>query len=456
MDPRLGAEVRQMSGLPLFGTDGVRGRANVELTPELAMGLARAAGDGRPGTVLVGRDPRRSGQMLAAAIQAGFHAAGSDTVDLGIVPVGAVSHLTASTRSAFGVMVSASHNPAEDNGIKFFGTDGAKLDAGREAAVEARYRHGPPWVEVAGADIGIQTGLPDALERYLDHLVSHSRYALRGISIALDCANGAAFRAAPLLFRRLGAEVEAHAVEPSGTNINDGCGATQPAFLAERAGGRVGLAFDGDADRLIAVDEDGVPADGDVIMAILANHLHQQGALPGDLVVATVMSNLGFHLALRGMGIRVAETPVGDRHVLEEMRRDGAGLGGEQSGHVIFGGEPTGDGLLTGLRLLEVMAATGAPLKELRRVMTQFPQVLRNVRVRVKERLADAEALWSAVAMMEKRLGDQGRVLVRSSGTEPLVRVMVEAPTSAEAAGVADELVVIVRRELGGEAPGPG
>ncbi len=445
-----------MSGAPLFGTDGVRGRANVELTPELALGLARAAGDGRPGTVMVGRDTRRSGQMLAAAVHAGFHAAGSDTVDLGIVPVGAVSHLTASTRAAYGVMVSASHNPAEDNGIKFFAPDGAKLDADREAAVEARYRHGPPWVAVDGADIGIQTGLPGVLERYLEHLKSHSRYALRGISVALDCANGAAFRAAPALFKRLGADVAAFAVEPSGTNINEGCGATHLAFLAERADGRVGLAFDGDADRLLAVDEDGVTVDGDAIMVILANHLHQQGALPGDLVVATVMSNLGFHLALRGLGMRVVETPVGDRNVLEEMRRCGAGLGGEQSGHVIFGGEPTGDGLLTGLRLLEVMAATGAPLKELRRVMTVFPQVLRNVRVRVKERLADAAPLWAAVEAMGKRLGDKGRVLVRASGTEPLVRVMVEAPTSAEAAGIADELVTIVRRELGGETSAAG
>jgi phosphoglucosamine mutase len=445
-----------MSGAPLFGTDGVRGRANVELTPELALGLARAAGDGRPGSVIVGRDTRRSGQMLAAAVHAGFHAAGSDTVDLGIVPVGAVSYLTTATRASYGVMVSASHNPAEDNGIKFFAPDGAKLDPEREAAVEARYRHGPPWVEVAGPDVGIQTGLPGAFDGYLEHLVSRSRYTLHGISVALDCANGAAFKAAPALFKRLGADVTALACEPSGTNINDGCGATHPEFLAERAGGRVGLAFDGDADRCVAVDEDGVPVNGDVIMVILANHLHQQSALPGDLVVATVMSNLGFHLALRGLGLKVVETPVGDRFVLEEMLRRGGGLGGEQSGHIIFGGEPTGDGLLTGLRLLEVMAATGAPLKELRRVMTEYPQVLRNVRVRVKERLDDAAPLWAAVEAMVKRLGGQGRVLVRASGTEPLVRVMVEALTSAEAAGIADELATIVRRELGGETPAVG
>lgn len=445
-----------MGDAPLFGTDGVRGRANADLTPELAMGLARAAADGRQGTALVGRDTRRSGQMLAAAVHAGFHAAGFDTIDVGILPVGAVSHLTASTRTTYGVMVSASHNPAEDNGIKFFGLDGAKLDEEREQAIEARYRHGSPWVGAEGADVGIQLGMPDALGRYLDHLAGGARYNLGGMSVALDCANGAAFLAAPALFARLGADVVAHAAEPTGTNINQGCGATTPGFLAGRSAGRLGLAFDGDADRLIAVDEDGVPANGDVVMAVLARHLHQQGELPGDTVVATVMSNLGFRLALRTMGIQLVETPVGDRFVLEEVRRRGAGLGGEQSGHVIFGGEPTGDGLLTARRLLEVMAATGAPLRELRRVMTEFPQVLRNVPVRVRERLPDAAPLWTAVAAMEKRLGETGRVLVRASGTEQVVRVMVEAPTAAEAAGVADELVVLVRRELGSGTAGPG
>jgi phosphoglucosamine mutase len=445
-----------MGGAALFGTDGVRGRANVELTPELAMGLARAAADGRQGTALVGRDTRRSGQMLTAAVHAGFHAAGFDTVDVGILPVGAVSYLTASTRVAYGVMVSASHNPAEDNGIKFFGPDGAKLPEESERAIEGRFHHGPPWVGAEGADVGIQLGMPDALARYLDHLAGAAHFRLGGMSLALDCAHGASFVAAPALFTRLGADVVTYAAEPTGTNINHGCGATTPGFLAGVAAGRVGLAFDGDADRLIAVDEDGVPANGDVVMAVLARHLRQRGELPGDLVVATVMSNLGFRLALRAMGIQVVETPVGDRFVLEEVRRRGAGLGGEQSGHVIFGGEPTGDGLLTGLRLLEVMAATGAPFKELRRVMTEFPQVLRNVPVRVRERLPDAAPLWTAVAAMEKRLGETGRVLVRASGTEQLVRVMVEAPTSAEAAGIADELAVLVRRELGSGITEPG
>ena len=433
----------------LFGTDGVRGLANVELTAELAMGLARAAGDGRSGVAVVGRDPRRSGQMLAGAVHAGFNAAGIDTVDAGIVPVGAVSHLTREMEALYGVMVSASHNPAADNGIKFFGPDGAKLDDDRERAIEGRYRAGPPWADVRGADLGIQTVSATALDRYLADLEALASFSFNGIEVALDCANGAAFAAAPRLLGDLGADVVTFAAEPTGTNINDGCGAVHPRFLAEHAGGRVGLAFDGDADRLIAVDEDGVACNGDVIMAILARHLLERDELPGGVVVATVMSNLGFKHVMRDMGLEVVETPVGDRYVLEEMRRIGAGLGGEQSGHVIFRGRPTGDGLLTAVRLLEVMAATGAPLRELRRVMTEYPQVLRNVHVRVKERLPDADAVWAAVEMMTKRLGDDGRILVRASGTEPLVRVMVEAAEGPEAAAVAEELVMVVRRELG-------
>jgi phosphoglucosamine mutase len=440
----------------LFGTDGVRGRANVDLTAELAMGLARAAGDGRTGTVVIGRDTRRSGPMLASAVRAGFNAAGFDTVDLGIVPVGAVSFHTGEAKAAFGVMVSASHNPAEDNGIKFFGPDGAKLDDDREAAIEARYHHGAPWNEVSGDDVGIQVPGIDVVGAYLAHLLSRADYRLSGIDVVLDCAHGAAFLAAPQLFGELGANVEAINIEPTGMNINDGCGAVSPGMLAERAEGRIGLAFDGDADRCIAVDEDGMVCNGDVMMAILARHLRGRDELPGDRVVTTVMSNLGFRLAMRKMGIDLVETPVGDRHVLEEMRRVGAGLGGEQSGHLLFRDRTTGDGLLTGMRLLEVVAATGAPLKELRRVMVEYPQVLRNVHVRVKDRLGDADPIWATVAAMEKRLGDQGRILVRASGTEPLVRVMVEATESHEAAAIADDLVIVVRRELGGVSEGGG
>jgi len=438
-----------MSTKTLFGTDGVRGVANVDLTPEMALGLARAAGEGRSGVAVVGRDTRRSGQMLAAAVHAGFQAAGLDTVDLGIIPVGAVSHFTVDLRAAFGVMVSASHNPAADNGIKFFGPDGAKLDDEAEASVESRYRHLPPVAPLSGADLGIRTTMGNSVDEYVAAIAGVSEFGLTGLEVALDCANGAAFLAAPRLFERLGADVHAVATEPSGMNINEGCGATTPKYLAGMADGRIGLSFDGDADRLIAVDENGEVVNGDAIMAILARHLRGRDQLPGDKVVVTVMSNLGFKMAMQTLGVTVSETRVGDRYVLEEMRNSGAGLGGEQSGHVIVGRRPTGDGLLTGMRLLEVVAATGAPLKELRRIMQDMPQVLRNVTVRVKERLPDAAGVWAAVAKAEKRLGDEGRVLVRASGTEPLVRVMVEARSSPEAAGLADDIAIVVRRELG-------
>jgi len=438
-----------MSTNTLFGTDGVRGVANVDLTPEMALGLARAAGEGRSGIAVIGRDTRRSGQMLVAAVHAGFQAAGLDTIDLGIIPVGAVSHFTLDLRAAFGVMVSASHNPAADNGIKFFGSDGAKLDDEAEASLESRFRHLPPVAPLSGADLGIQVALGDGVDKYVDAITGVSEFGLSGLEVALDCANGAAFMAAPALFKRLGADVKAVATEPSGMNINEGCGATRPDYLAGVADGRIGLSFDGDADRLIAVDENGEGVNGDAIMAILARHLRGRDQLPDDKIVATVMSNLGFKMAMQKLGVTVLETQVGDRYALEEMRRSGAGLGGEQSGHVIFGRRPTGDGLLTGMRLLEVVAATGAPLKELRRIMQDLPQVLRNVTVRVKERLPDAAEVWAAVDKAEKRLGDDGRVLVRASGTEPLVRVMVEARSAPEAAGLADDIAIVVRRELG-------
>ena len=440
-----------MSDTALFGTDGVRGLANVDLTADLAFGLARAAGDGRTGSAVIGRDTRRSGQMLAAAVQAGFNASGFDTIDVGIIPVGGVSYLTTAFGADFGVMVSASHNEAADNGIKFFGPEGAKLDGVRETAIEARLRHGEPWRDVRGVDVGINATADGAVDRYVRHLSTQADHSLSGIEVLLDCAHGAAVRAAPELFERAGASVEAICVEPTGMNINEGCGAVHPEALAEGADGRIGLAFDGDADRLIAIDEDGRVCNGDVVMAILARYLRERQELPGDTVVTTVMANLGFKIAMQDLAIDVIETAVGDRYVFEAMRKIGAGLGGEQSGHVLLRDRATGDGLLTGLRLLEVVASTGAPLRELRRVMIEFPQVLRNVHVRVKEHLGDADGVWSAVERMEKRLGDEGRVLVRASGTEPLVRVMVEARESHEAAAVADELVTVVRSELGGD-----
>ena len=438
-----------MTERTLFGTDGVRGRANSELTVDLAVGLARAAGAMTDLPVAIGRDPRRSSPMLAAALMAGFNSVGVDVVDLGIVPVGAVSRLGRDIDAGFGVMVSASHNPAEDNGIKFFGRNGTKLSDEEEAAIEAAYRSDRRTGVPVGSAVGIQTVMADATERYVDRLAATVRYSMRGLEFVVDCANGAAFRAAPLLFDRVGATVEIINDEPDGMNINDGCGATRPEAVAAVARGRVGLAFDGDADRLIAVDENGEVVDGDVLMAIFANWLHEQGRLQNDTVVVTVMSNLGFHEAMRAIGVEVIQTAVGDRYVLEAMRRTRAVIGGEQSGHVLLEDRTTGDGLRTALRLMEVMAATGRELRELRKVMTVYPQVLRNVEVADKDRLGEDVEIAEAIAEGERTLGDHGRVLVRASGTEPLVRVMVEAPSEEQAATVADSIAEVVGRRIG-------
>ncbi|MEX1287807.1 MAG: phosphoglucosamine mutase, partial [Acidimicrobiia bacterium] len=351
--------------------------------------------------------------------------------------------------AVLGAVITASHNPAPDNGIKLLDGRGFKLSDAAEDEIQDRLERGMPWKAPIGHEVGTAFPDADAERRYLDLLADGFPYSLRGLSVTLDCANGAAYRTAPALFERLGADVAALATTPDGTNINDGCGATSPGALAAAAGGRLGLAFDGDADRLIAVDEEGVVADGDVLMAVIARHLHDQHRLPHDTVVATVMSNLGFRKALNGLGIRVAETRVGDRYVLATMRELGATFGGEQSGHVIFADQaPTGDGLLTALRLMEVMAATGKPLAELRQVMTTYPQVLRNVRVADTTTLNDAEAVWDEVARVEEELGSEGRVLVRASGTEPVVRVMVEAQSDEAARDSVGRICDVVRAEL--------
>lgn len=436
-------------GARLFGTDGVRGRANDELTVELATDLARAAGELIRGPVLIGRDTRRSSPMLAAAVSAGLQSVGADTIDAGIVPSGAVSYLTRSTDAWFGVVVSASHNPAEDNGIKFFGSNGCKLSTELEDEIEARVRQGPPWKQPSGDLVGLARRLPDAEEQYVEFVAAQMPYTLHGVEVAIDCANGASFTAAPALLRRLKATVEVFAAEPDGTNINLDCGATHPNFLASRAAGRLGLAFDGDADRLVAVDENGVPADGDVIMAVIARQMKENDQLTDNSVVITAMANLGFRRAMGELDIDVVETEIGDRYVLEAMMERGLSLGGEQSGHIIFEDRTTGDGLVTAVRLLGVMAATGKPLSELRTVMTEYPQVLRNVRVGAKDGLEDAGSLWDAVRDVEAELGEDGRVLVRPSGTEPLIRVMVEASTRPAAAAAAERLVGVVRAELG-------
>ncbi len=439
--------------MPIFGTDGVRGVAGSELTPELALAIGRAAGSYlRGGPVLVGQDTRRSGSMLSAALQAGFHAVGIDTVDVGVLPSGGISHLTSISAATMGAIVSASHNPAEDNGIKLLAARGTKLSDEAERDIEARLRDSGSKTAI-GPLIGTRFVDHEAMEKYLDHLIGASRYSLSGLRIAVDCAHGAAYRAAPLLFDRLKADSTMYGVEPDGTNINAGCGATTPDYLARLAEGRVGFAFDGDADRLIAIDEDGRIANGDVIMAIIARHLKAQGKLEKNLVVATVMSNLGFRKSMEEAGIEVVETKVGDRYVMEALLAREAVLGGEQSGHIIFLDKAqSGDGLLTAVRLLDVMAGTGKELRELRsEAITEYPQVLLNVAIDGQVDLAAAGDLWDEVAEVERELGSEGRVLVRPSGTEPLIRIMIEASSEADARRYADRLVEVTEASFGKE-----
>ncbi|HEU5113102.1 MAG TPA: phosphoglucosamine mutase [Acidimicrobiia bacterium] len=449
------ADLRRLldEGKPIFGTDGVRGVAGAELSAELALLIGRAAGSYlRGGPVVVGRDTRRSGEMLSSALQAGFHSMGVDTVDVGILPSGGISYLTATSGATMGAIVSASHNPAEDNGIKLLAARGTKLPDDVERELEDRLRS-PEARSKVGPDIGTRFVDSDALERYVDHLASVSKYNLSSVEIALDTANGAAFKAAPLLFNRLKADVHVLADAPDGTNINDRCGATHPEMLAREARGRIGLSFDGDADRLIAVDEDGRVANGDVILAIVARYMKAQGSLKKNLVVATVMSNLGFRKSMAEADIELIETKVGDRYVMEAMLEHKAILGGEQSGHIIFLDKGhTGDGLLTAVRLLDVVAGTGKELRELRaEAITEYPQILQNVPVGRGASLDDAGALWDEVRAVETELGAEGRVLVRASGTEPLIRVMVEAPSEEAARRYADRLSSVTQTSMGKE-----
>jgi phosphoglucosamine mutase len=435
-------------GHRLFGTDGVRGVANTALTPEFALGLGRAAGELLDiGPVVVGRDTRRSGEMLSSAMQAGFHAVGIDTVDVGVLPSPAIAHATAHSAAMMGVVISASHNPAPDNGIKLLGGDAYKLTDAAEDRIESRLRQGQPWRTPVGPQVGTRFVSQEAGEEYVQSIVRAAQHSFRGIEFVLDTANGAAFKTAPEIFRRLKASIEVIAADPDGTNINEGVGATHPEALARVANGRVGFCFDGDADRLIAIDEDGVPANGDVVMAIIARHLKERDELKNNLVVTTVMANLGFHKAMQALNIDVETAAVGDRYVLESMKRLGADFGGEQSGHMIFlGTATTGDGTLSAVKLADVMASTGKQLRELRKeVITEFPQVLRNVRVGDVSGLAGAELLWAAVADVERELGNDGRVLIRASGTEPVIRVMVEAFEKSVALAKTDELVGVVR-----------
>lgn len=439
-----------------FGTDGVRGVANEEITPELALGIGRALvrtlreeGVAHP-RVVIGRDPRASGEMLESAVTAGICSAGGDAVILDVIPTPGVAFLTATLGAAAGVVISASHNPVGDNGIKLIGPTGHKLSDAEEDRVEEllqRFDSDRP----TGTAIGRKHHVPGAVESYIAHLVAAGDgLDLSGTHVVVDCANGAASAVAPTVLRRLGAEVTAIAAIPDGTNINDGVGSTHPehlaaAVIAEEAD--LGIAHDGDADRLIACDRRGEVVDGDAILAILA--ADAQAARGLDRVVTTVMTNLGFRRCMADLGIDVVTTKVGDRYVLEAMQAEGIPLGGEQSGHLISATHATtGDGVLSAVLLLAALHRKGVDLAEAASIMTRLPQVLINVRGVDKDRLDGADAVWAAVAAAEEAMGDGGRVLLRPSGTEPIVRVMVEAPTDEEAQKRADELADVVRGAL--------
>jgi phosphoglucosamine mutase len=443
----------------LFGTDGVRGLANADLSPELALSVASAAarvlvehagggGSARP-VAVVGRDPRASGEMLEAAVCAGLSAAGADVRRVGVLPTPAVAFLTARLGADLGVMISASHNAMPDNGIKLFAAGGHKLPDAVEDEIEAHAsRPVQPGERPTGHDIGRVTDEPDALALYLDHLLAASATRLDGLHVVVDCAHGAASLAAPRAYERAGARVSTLAAEPDGWNINEGVGSTHLDGLCKAVvahGADLGIAHDGDADRCLAVAADGTVVDGDQILGVLAVGMREAGELAADTLVATVMSNLGLHLAMDGAGIAVRTTGVGDRYVLEELRAGAFTLGGEQSGHVVLPGHATtGDGLLTALRLMARMASTGRPLGELAAVVERLPQVLVNVPVRDKAAVGASPEVAEAVAAEEAALAGRGRVLLRPSGTEQLVRVMVEAPTEDVAREVADRLAALV------------
>lgn len=440
----------------LFGTDGVRGIANAELTPELAFRLGEAAGhflgDHGRGRIVVGRDTRRSGEMLEAALVAGLMAGGADALVMGIVPTPAVALLVREMEADGGVVISASHNAPEYNGIKLFSRDGFKLPDELEDEIESFCTTERDWDRPTGAGVGRMVRIDDALERYIAHCVDAIDVDLTGLTVAVDCGHGASAIATPEAFRQLGAKVIAINTDFDGMDINVGCGSTNLEPITKIVRDHevdLGIAHDGDADRVLAVDEVGAEVDGDAIMAVCAARMHDLGKLPLDTVVSTVMCNLGFEVAMRERGITVIKTKVGDRYVLEQLQTSGAVLGGEQSGHIIFlEHNTTGDGLVTALHLAAVMQETGLPLSELRRVMRRYPQVLVNVPVADKARLATSAAISEAIQAAETELGDSGRVLVRPSGTEPLVRVMAEASDEVSASRIVEQLVAVVKAEL--------
>ncbi|MEV7195486.1 phosphoglucosamine mutase [Streptomyces sp. NPDC093510] len=452
----------------LFGTDGVRGVANADLTAELALGLSVAAAhvlaeagtfEGHRPVAVVGRDPRASGEFLEAAVVAGLASAGVDVLRVGVLPTPAVAHLTGALGADLGVMLSASHNAMPDNGIKFFARGGHKLADELEDRIEAQYdeqfvsRTGTPWQRPTGAAVGRVKSYDQGLDQYVAHLIGVLPNRLDGLKIVLDEAHGAAARVSPEAFARAGAEVITIGAQPDGLNINDGCGSThldllKAAVVEHKAD--FGVAHDGDADRCLAVDHTGAEIDGDQILAVLALAMREHGTLRHDTVVATVMSNLGFKLAMEGQGLSLVQTAVGDRYVLESMKEHGFALGGEQSGHVIvLDHATTGDGTLTGLLLAARVAETGRTLADLASVMERLPQVLINVPDVDKSRVKTSAELSAAVTEAERELGSTGRVLLRPSGTEPLVRVMVEAADIEQARSVAGRLADVVKSALG-------
>lgn len=441
-----------------FGTDGVRGVANVELTPELAFKLGRVSGyllgqKSEKPKVIIGRDTRISGEMLEGALVSGLLSVGAEVMRLGVISTPGVAYLTKALSASAGIMISASHNPVEDNGIKFFGPDGFKLSDEQENEMERLLDAEDNLPRPTGAGIGNINDYYEGGQKYLSFLKDTIDNDLEGLTVALDCAHGATSSLATHLFADLEADVFSIGSTPNGLNINDGVGSTHPeslqAFVLEKEAD-VGLAFDGDGDRLIAVDEKGNLVDGDQIMYICAKFLKERGMLPHNTVVSTVMSNIGFYKALEANEISSKKTAVGDKYVMEEMRKGGYVLGGEQSGHIIFlNHTTTGDGMLSALQLLNVIKETGKPLSELASEMKVFPQVLKNVKVANKEEAMTNSRIQEEIEAVEKELGNEGRVLVRPSGTEPLIRVMVEAPTEEACENYTDRIVKVVEGLFG-------
>ncbi|MFW5936780.1 MAG: phosphoglucosamine mutase [Desulfosalsimonas sp.] len=446
----------------LFGTDGIRGKANhYPMTPEVAMRAGRALvaalnKTGGSPHILIGKDTRLSGDMIECAVAAGICAAGGNVHLCGVLPTPGIAYLTTTQSMDAGVVISASHNPFADNGIKFFNSEGFKLSMEMEASMDEMIRQRDPEAISASTDVigsvYYQPGLADSYAEFLTRMLPRED-GLQGLCVVLDCSNGATYRVAPKVFKALGASVETICAEPDGKNINEGCGSQDTRRLKEKVEEKqadIGLAFDGDGDRLIAVDAAGQTVTGDQILAICARHLKQAGKLANNRVVSTVMSNVGFHKAMAELGIELIITDVGDRYVLEQMRENGAVIGGEDSGHMIFlDSHTSGDGILTGLQLIRVMRETGRSLSDLAGIMKVYPQVLMNVGIEEKTDIYQIPEIAAAISRVENALDSQGRVLVRYSGTQPLCRVMVEGPDPEQTRRYCEDIVDVIQSRIG-------